>query len=68
MLIFGIRRITKSFSITVFLIEECRRVCAGKIINFFGIFAVVSVSAFLIPKLMAKMLSCLVSISYNTFY
>jgi len=54
MLIFGIQRITKSIYIPVFLIEECGLVFTGKIIKLFEIFAVVSVSSFLIAKFMAK--------------
>lgn len=55
MLIFGIRRITKNCCITMFLIEECVFLFAGKIMKFLGISAIVSVSAFLIAKLMAEL-------------
>lgn len=39
----------------MFLIEECVFLFAGKIMKFLGIFAIVSVSAFLIAKLMAEL-------------
>lgn len=67
MLIFGIPRITKYVCINVFPIEESGLVSAGKKIKFLGIFAGFPVSAFLVAKLTATVLSCLARINCNTF-